>query len=98
MIICTNCDVIVHKNTFCTDKCRKEYHRKDASVKNEAKKSVATELQKKVTEITQTVINREPNLYQGKTLSGRKATCPVCYEETPIEYAQEHYSKNHGDI
>lgn len=33
-----------------------------------------------------------------KSLSGRSATCPICYEITPVEHAQQHYQKSHGDI
>lgn len=42
--------------------------------------------------------NDYPTSYLGKPLSGRKATCPVCYEEAPVEFANAHYAKKHGDI
>lgn len=39
-----------------------------------------------------------PKYYLGKPLSGKKATCPICYEVAPVEFAQQHYIKKHGDI
>lgn len=42
--------------------------------------------------------NDYPTSYLGKPLSGRKASCPVCYEEAPVEFANAHYAKKHGDI
>jgi hypothetical protein len=27
MIVCDMCDTVVHKRTFCSDKCRVAYHR-----------------------------------------------------------------------
>lgn len=39
-----------------------------------------------------------PTSYLGKPLTGRKATCPVCHEVTPVEFAQQHYVKKHADI
>lgn len=34
----------------------------------------------------------------GKPLSGKKASCPLCYETCPVEFSTEHYQKKHGDI
>jgi len=39
-----------------------------------------------------------PDQKYGKPLSGRKATCPICYIVCPVEFAQEHYKNEHGDI
>jgi hypothetical protein len=39
-----------------------------------------------------------PSHYLGKPLSGKKASCPICYESVPTEFAQQHYAKSHGDI
>jgi hypothetical protein len=39
-----------------------------------------------------------PNNLHGKPLSGRKKECHVCYEETPIEFVNQHYMDKHGDI
>ncbi len=39
-----------------------------------------------------------PTTKLGKPLSGRQERCPVCYQLAPIEFAQEHYQKEHGDI
>lgn len=45
MIICDNCNVCVTKNSFCSDKCRIQYHRSNASV------TKAVQAQRKINKI-----------------------------------------------
>lgn len=42
--------------------------------------------------------NDYPKYFMGKPLSGKKQSCPICYEIVPVEFAQQHYLKKHGDI
>lgn len=39
-----------------------------------------------------------PTSKYGKLLSGKSGACPVCGKSVPIEFATDHYGKEHGDI
>lgn len=39
-----------------------------------------------------------PTTKFGKPLSGKQERCTNCFEMCPIEFAQEHYMKEHGDV
>ncbi len=39
-----------------------------------------------------------PMSYLGKPLSGKKAKCPVCYEEAPVEFCTRHFIDKHSEL
>lgn len=112
MIFCDECQVVVQKLNFCSDKCRVKHHRG----KTEAKvvKKPVTESSHEATKEERLVVARaalsvasqynmgsvEPEVKVDpyKKIGGTRYTCEACGENLPTAVAGDHWDNRHGDL
>lgn len=62
------------------------------------KEDISTGIEIKEEAIEEALKSKWPTTKFGKPLSGKQERCTNCFEMCPIEFAQEHYMKEHGDV